>query len=170
MLQSLNDVTARDLMQEKVITLPADALVREAISIFEDEHITGIPVVDDSGAVVGMLSEHDVARTEHVRRGRIESEGGDYDFGGSDDSLDGPSVEEAEFYSKEDYSPALLGQAQAKDWMHAGVVSVGPDDGLKTICEAMTREGVHRVLVLERRRLLGIVSTTDVVRHLARAL
>jgi CBS domain-containing protein len=166
----LKTLTARELMQERVITLPASALVREAISIFEDEHITGIPVVDDTGAVVGMLSEHDVARSDRVRRGRIESEGGDYDFAGSEDSLEGPGVEETEFYSKEDYSPAILGDTLVKDWMHVGVVSVGPDADLKQICETMTREGVHRVLVLERKRLLGLVSTVDIVRHLARTL
>lgn len=163
-------ILARDLMQKHVVTLPPDAPVREAIAAFEDEHITCIPVLDAAGIVVGMLSEHDVARSDHVRRGRIESEGGDYDFAGGEERFDGPSVEESEFFSKEDYSPAVLGTALVKDWMHVGVVGVAPSADLKTVCEAMTREGVHHVLVLEQQKLLGIVSTVDVVRHLAEVL
>ncbi|MHC5211881.1 MAG: CBS domain-containing protein [Planctomycetota bacterium] len=170
MLKALTDLKARDLMKKRVITLPATAPVSEAISIFEDEHITGIPVVDDGGSVIGMLTEHDVARTEHMQRGRIESEGGNYDFAGNNDDVDGSSDEESEFYGKEDYSPAVLGHTLVKDWMHSGVVSVGPDAGLKEICETMTREAVHRVLVVDKRKLLGIVSTVDVVQHLARVL
>ena len=161
-------VTARELMRTEIPTLPESAPVREAIAVFEDEHVTGIPVVDAAENVVGVLSEHDVARRDHVRGSRIETERGDYDMAEPDE--DEPSVETAEFSSKEDYSPALLGEALVKDWMNPAVISVAPDAGLKTICETMRREGVHRVLVVEGGRLLGLVSSLDVVRYLARVL
>lgn len=160
----LDGLTARDLMQPNVLTLPPEARLSEALSIFEDENISGIPVVSQSGDVVGMLSEHDVARPEHMQRGRIDPTSGAYEMPSEDED----SAEEAEYYGKEDYSPEVLGEELVKDWMNPSVVSVTPEASMKAVCEVMTREGVHRVMVLEGRRLVGIVSTMDVVRAIAR--
>jgi CBS domain-containing protein len=164
MKKTLGKISARDLMQSRVVTLPAGARVSEAIQIFEDDHISGIPVVNNTGQVVGMLTEHDVARTDHVRHGRIEHARGEYDFSASDEDDD------SDFPNKEDYSPELLGEDLVKDWMTPKVIAVLPSSSLKEVCETMTSEGVHRVLVIEKRKLLGIISSFDVVRCLSQAL
>jgi CBS-domain-containing membrane protein len=66
------------------------------------------------------------------------------------------------------YREALAGDTVA-DWMTRGVWSVRPETSLARVCRLMVREGIHRVLVLERSgRLRGIVSAFDVVRRLAR--
>lgn len=167
----LDLVTARELMRSHVITIPDSAPVREAIETFEDEHVTGLPVVDATGKVIGMLSEHDVVRTEHVRRSRIEGQRGDYIFAEPLDELsDDPPAEQVEFTGRDDYSPAVLGEELVKDWMNPAVISVTLDTTLKAICELMRREGIHRVLVIEGGKLKGIVSAFDVIRYLARTL
>ncbi len=54
------------------------------------------------------------------------------------------------------------------DWMTPNVLSVGEDASLGEVCDLMNRETIHRVFVTRGRRLIGVVSTTDVVRHVAR--
>jgi CBS domain-containing protein len=163
-MQTLKDVTARELMRSPVITLPSDASIAEALSVFEDESISGVPVVDVVGVLVGMLSEHDVARREHLRRDRLHP-GREWSFGESA----GETLEEqeGEIMAREDYSPRMLGRDTVGDWMNPRVVSVAPDASLKEVCETMRRESIHRVLVVDRGRPRGIITGADVVRFLA---
>ena len=134
----LGHVTARELMRSPVITLPEDANLEEALAVFEDEGISGVPIVDSSLRAVGILTEHDVARVSHLRHGRLE-QGSDWSFGG-------PTVREC-------MSPEL--------------VSAESNLSLRGLCRLMQREASDRVLIVERGRLLGIVTTSDIVRWLA---
>lgn len=164
-MEVLTEVTASDLMQTDVVTLAVEDKVEQAVAILEEYHIGGAPVVDSTGALLGFLSSHDVARTEHVREGRLATERGDY-AGALDEDVE----DDDEFYSKDDYSPEILGSELVKDWMNPDVISVAPSTSLKEICKVMTAKSVHRVLVVEEERLRGIVSTFDVVRYLAQNL
>jgi CBS domain-containing protein len=171
MRTALKTTTARDLMQTEVITLPSDAPVREAVELFEDEHITGAPVVDAAGIPVGFLTIHDVARSEHLKGSRFETERGD-------DTLSEPFGEELgegtqaneEFYGRDDYSSTLLDEERVKDWMTRNVIAVAPDESLGGLCRLMVERSIHRVLVVDEAGVLGIVTTFDVVRHLAETL
>ena len=83
------------------------------------------------------------------------------------EALEEESLDDEEFVNRDDYSPEMLGRETVGQWMTRGVVSVTPTARLKEVCATMVRESVHRVVVLERGRLQGIISTMDVVRHLA---
>jgi predicted transcriptional regulator len=167
--QSLSHVTARDLMRSPVITLPEDALIEEALEVFEDEGISGVPIVDAALRPVGMLTEHDVARADHLRRGRID-DGREWSFGARPDTEnvgDDMEDEEEEILSRDDYSPEMLGRTTVRDWMTTRLVAAEPDLSLRKLCRLMQQESVHRVLILQRGRLQGIVTTSDIVRWLA---
>lgn len=58
----------KDIMTAQVVTIPVDATRAQAVTLLREHGISGMPVVDDSGAVVGLISEHDLlARPgEHV--------------------------------------------------------------------------------------------------------
>lgn len=163
-MKTLVEITARDLMKTDVMKLEADERVESAVALFEEYHVGGAPVVDSAGTLLGFLSAHDVARSDHVERGRIVPERGDYGLG-PDDADDGEA-----YFSKADYSPEVLEGGLVKDWMNPSVISCPPDATLKELCQVMVRESIHRVLIVEGKSLRGIVSTFDVVRHLAEAL
>lgn len=55
-----------DHMERQVYTLPAAATVRDAITYFAQKHISGAPIVDPSGRMVGFLSDGDILR--YLRR------------------------------------------------------------------------------------------------------
>jgi CBS domain-containing protein len=52
----------RDVMTTRVVTVRADARVKQAIQLLDDHQITAMPVVDDEGRLVGVVSEADVLR------------------------------------------------------------------------------------------------------------
>ena len=161
----LSEVKASDLMQGGLITLSADAPLGDAIRTFEENRISGAPVTDRTGKLVGVLSMSDVARTDHVRGGRIETERADY-------YLANPLDDEGDTYMSEveGYSPVTGGTETIRHWMNPAIISLRRDASLKEVCEIMARERVHRVLVAEDEVVFGIISTLDVVRFLANEL
>ncbi|MGB9881005.1 MAG: CBS domain-containing protein, partial [Anaerolineae bacterium] len=54
------ELTARDVMTRDVVTIPETASLRDAVHVLVNHEISGAPVVDESGNVVGMLSEADI--------------------------------------------------------------------------------------------------------------
>jgi CBS domain-containing protein len=160
-------IRAKDLMRGEVATLSADDSIETALALFEESRISGAPVVE-SGRLVGMLTLADVSRTEHLRQGRIETER-EYELAevsGEEltDELDPDEV----FYVKEDYSPGVIGRERVGDWMTRGVVSVPVDAPLEEVCRVMVEHQIHRVCVSEGEKLVGLITSFDVVRHVAR--
>jgi CBS domain-containing protein len=163
-----SQIRARDLMQKQVVTLRPDASLREALSTLEEHEITGAPVVDASGRPVGFLTTRDIASPDHLEGGGLA---GRRDMGLAElpsDELDEGMLDEDTILERDDYSPAVLGRGSVQDWMSEDVTSVEPGDDLRSICRVMSENSIHRVLVLEEGRIAGIVTTMDVVRHLAR--
>jgi CBS domain-containing protein len=166
-MMSMIEVRAKDLMQTEVVQLSPEAPVEEAVRTLEEYNVRGAPVVDDAGKLVGMLSLHDIASSEHLREGRLSTRRGERRLA---EPLEVADDEDEWIEPSEDYSPETLGRETVADWMRPGVISVAPEASLKEICRVMEKESIHRVLVTERGRLKGIVSTIDVVRFLAREL
>ena len=163
------DTRARDLMRKQVVTLRPDASLREALETFQDQEITGAPVVDVSGRPVGFLSTRDIARTDRFSGDRFHDERQAPDLPDlpTDETEEG-MLDESTILDREGYSRELLGRETVQDWMSEEVTSVAPDDDLRTVCRAMSENGIHRVLVLDEGRIAGIVTSMDVVRHLAK--
>ncbi|HEU0195979.1 MAG TPA: CBS domain-containing protein [Nevskiaceae bacterium] len=59
-MAKLDTVRVRDYMSSKLITCHPDMDVMLAVNLMVKNHITAVPVVDDNGALVGILSERDV--------------------------------------------------------------------------------------------------------------
>ena len=53
-----------DLMQRDVKTVPADATIAEAVSALADAHVSGLPVVDGTGKMVGVITTTDILEAE----------------------------------------------------------------------------------------------------------
>ena len=165
---TLQGIKARDLMVSDVQVLAADALIEEAIETLEEYHISGAPVVDSSGRLLGVLTASDIARREHVSEGRLQSASSEYFLMNPLDEERGEGFwDNEEYFSQADYSPEILGQARVRDWMNPNIVAVGPDADVKEVCRIMVHETIHRVLVVEGGVVKGIISSFDLVRFLA---
>jgi CBS domain-containing protein len=68
---------AHQIMTQQVITVGADTSVVEAAKIMLQHHVSGLPVVDAAGKLIGILSEGDFIRRAEIgtqqKRGRLLS-------------------------------------------------------------------------------------------------
>lgn len=158
----LLELTAEDLMSRELVLLPQELSLRTAARWLARDHVSGAPVVDEAGELVGVLSASDIIKRDRAHNDEESDERRSSYY--SEDPFEAPS---SEYFSREEYSLDALGRELAMDWMTPEVVSVGPDATLAEICAVMAKESIHRVFVLKDKRLQGVVSTFDIVSYLA---
>lgn len=131
--------TAAALMQRTVLTIPATMPAMEVMRLFVKAGISGAPVVDDGGAVVGMIAAGDLLR--------------EVDQAHDDDRDDG------EAGSPGDHLRALTAQELAAP----GATWVAPDMAAHAVAAVMQRERVQHVLVGTDGSLAGMLTTFDLL-------
>ncbi|HWB41797.1 MAG TPA: CBS domain-containing protein [Gemmatimonadales bacterium] len=125
-----------ELMQRNVRTVGADATIAEVVVSLADAHISGLPVVDDGGRVVGVISASDVLTAEAETN----------DSAARQELLEGTAVREI---------------------MTRRPYTVTPETDVREAARQMLYADVHRLFVTEDGRIVGVVSTTDIVRAVA---
>lgn len=144
----------RDVMQPDVVTVTPETPLEKAIEIMLARRISGLPVVDAAGGVIGILTEGDLLR-------RIET-GTQLEMPGWRAWLAGPGR------GARDY--VRTHARQVSEVMTRPVITVPADTELSEIVALMESRRIKRVPVLEGGRLAGIVSRADLLRALERLL
>jgi len=143
---------AVDIMTRNVISVSREATIQEAANLLAENHISGMPVLDDEGRLLGILTEGDLLhRIEIGTKTRRRSWW--LEWLASDREL-------AAIYVKE--NAKLVG-----DVMTTQVISVGETTPVREIAELMERHGIKRVPVTYEGELLGIVSRANLIKALA---
>lgn len=144
--------TARDIMTSDVKTIPADATLQQAAELLAHHQISGAPVVDAAGAVVGMLSESDLL-SEARKRAALPSIAA---FG-----LFRPVVDALQRIYHDGAS--LL----VEEVMTRKVETVAPETSLHEIGEILARRRINRLPVVDSDgKLLGIVTREDLLKSI----
>lgn len=165
-MKSSRKIVAEDVMSPRVATLSPGETIDSAMRTFTEARISGAPVVDVEGRIVGVLSLSDIARSERLEDEGFEKDGRAYDLADPlDEELDEDFDPSEVFFLKEEYS--IGGGVTVADRMTREVVCVGPDTTLEQLSEVMVSQRIHRVLVTRDSELLGVVSSFDVVRAVA---
>ena len=164
------EVKVRDLMRTHVTTLQADAPILSAIELLEENRISGAPVVNAKGVLSGFLSLRDIARSDHLRADRFDEELRERMLARRMEEFSGGMDEDEEESDwEESDEPTQLAADRVRDWMNPEVISISPDATLRQVCKKMAADKIHRVLVVEDGQLVGIVTSFDVVTHVARS-
>lgn len=165
--------TVAEIMQTDVLTVGAAASIRSLVRLLTDEGISGAPVVDTEGRVVGVVSASDV-----LRAAATQPSPGPESTPGSGEALGEP--EPIEGYYEDPggphrrYEPLVLSLVppdwldthRVRDIMTRAVHAVRPKTTLDNLARLFLRTGIHRALVMEEGALVGLVSTYDVLRCL----
>lgn len=141
-------------MTEDVATVRSDASLLEALTIMRIRDVSGLPVVDAGGRVVGVLSERDVGRAA-VRRGEVSRIEGGLDL------LLAYLLRKPEATLKK--IREILGSEPVARVMSRKVYSVPPDAPVETVVDELVKHRVHRLPVLEGGKLVGIVTRDDIL-------
>jgi CBS domain-containing protein len=171
-----------DIMTADVVAFSPRLTLREAIVELADRSLGGAPVVEND-KVVGVISASDILEfvaglVSLDSPSDIEAEDWPDDEGDgvlSDDDEDDPS----EFYMNAHMDLAdlqdelaglgrdLLDQHRIEEIMTKRIISITPDAPVHEAASLMLYTSVHRLLVLERDKLHGVISTSDIVRAVA---
>jgi CBS domain-containing protein len=138
---------ARDVMSRAVATVPADAPVHAVAGLFAERGISGAPVVDAEGRLVGIITEGDLARRLAATQDRPRS----WLWG-----LFTSAERQAEHYAR-------THGRRARDVMTAEVTTVSEDDSLDHVAAVLERRGIRRAPVVRDGRLVGVVSRADLM-------
>lgn len=177
-------VTLHDIMSLDVETLSPEATLREVASLFADKHITGAPVVEGE-KVVGVVSATDLlefgAESSGVPRRREEQvEWGDFiepeEWTEGDESPSAFFVDlwadagaDVETRLEESDGPEwnVLEEHTAGEVMTRTLCTLPSSASARDAAKYMLRAGVHRILVMDEGVLVGVVTTTDIVKAVA---
>lgn len=145
---------ALEVMQRKLITTTAESSIDDAVRLMVANRISGLPVVDRTGAVVGILSEGDLLRrTELGTEARVPAWIG---------WLAGQGRAAREY---------VRGHARkVGEIMTAPAISVSPQTELAEVVALMESRRIKRVPVVKGGRLVGLLTRCDLMRALASLL
>jgi CBS domain-containing protein len=153
------NVSVRDVMSRHPVTVGPDATLLDALVLMRGQKVSGLPVVDEAGKLVGVLSQRDVARTLKSAGG-IPEVTGLFDllmFGLSEDS--GVSVQVLR---------RILEETNVRDAMSSPPIFLTTDASLELAAEVMRENEINRIPVVRGDRLIGIITRHDLVRALVR--
>ncbi len=151
-------LTARDIMTAHVIMAQDDMTTGELANLLLDHEITGAPVQDDRGRLVGVVSLADVVRNGSNEES-LDTDRSNPDFfvRGWEERVDPSEIRR--LVSDRD-------RTLVRDLMTPTVYTVGEDTSVSEIADTMLSAHIHRLLVTRGDTVVGIVSTTDMLRAL----
>lgn len=177
-------VRLHDIMTVDVLTLGPEATLREAAELLFHEHVSGVPVVAGE-QVVGVVSATDVldfvssepgVPTE--RREMLEW-GGWPDAEAWDEGAESPGAFFVDYWADAGADvQERFETTQGPEWdrleehtvgevMSHTVLALDPAAEVREAAKLMLKAGVHRILVLEDGHLVGLVTSTDIMKAVA---
>jgi CBS domain-containing protein len=149
--------TVANWMTSEVLTVTPDTPLPEAINILIDRHIGGLPVVDDEGKLVGVLSESDLMwREKGIEQPPYMM------FLGGVIYFQNPATYERDLHK-------AFGQAVG-EVMTTQTISVAPNTLLSVAARIMHDKKIHRLPVVDgSHHPIGIITQADIVRAIAAA-
>lgn len=138
-----------ELMNPDVVALRPDMTVPEAQALLAQRSVSGAPVVDAAGRVLGVVSQNDLVRSA----ARPDSAGRKGMFFTSD----------ADFEDLAE-TPAPPSATTVREVMSRRVHAVSRDTGVAIAANVMRERRIHRLLVTDRGVLVGVVTSLDLLR------
>jgi CBS domain-containing protein len=152
--------TARDIMTADLLTVTPATTLTQFARILTEDNISGCPVVTVDGRLVGIAGKTDLLA--RLLEGR-------HDFASSPDFRGLMGLGEEGLVA----SPGTAQESEeevfgtVEDIMEPSPVTVLPDASVLDVARLLAEHRIHRVLVLEKGKLLGIITSLDVIAHFA---
>src|SRR5699024_3444745 len=131
------NVPISEIMTKELITIKQDQSLYEANKLFHRHNIRHLPVVDDE-KLVGMLSQNDLLRISFA------------DLDNNDENI----------------VPIIYEMYSVPQLMTKIPVFIEVDSTVKEAAEILSRQSIHSLPVLDKGKLVGMVTTTDIINYL----
>lgn len=154
--QSIDTLTARDVMTEDVLTANSKWSIEQLADFFMEYDISGAPVTDDDGDLLGVVSMSDITQYsslpgEALPRPQPHKR---YHLG-----LDSEySGEDMQTFREQEW-----GGITVEELMTPMVFDVSENTPIQRVADTMLKGRIHRVLVTRGKRLVGIITALDLI-------
>jgi CBS domain-containing protein len=139
-----------DFMTTQVVTIHPDSPVRDAARLMLERKISGLPVVDASDSIVGIVTEHDLLRRRIDRPGSKPPHWLQL------------MTEPAEITDES----VRFQETKVEEVMTRDPLTITEDTPIEAACRLIEKRGIKRLPVMRDGRLVGIVARADLVRAL----
>ncbi len=146
-------LTARDIMSNEVVTVTEEATVKELARILAIHQISGVPVINDQGGLVGVVTESDlIFQTKKVHIPTVIT------------------ILDSVFYLENPHKMGdelkKMAAVKVKDILTSSPVTVNEDTTLDEIATLMAEKNVHTLPVMRDDVLVGVIGKKDIIRTL----
>jgi len=152
--------TIKDIMTTDVQSVQDDWSLETLSQFFFDKQISGAPVVDNNEKLTGVVSLSDLARNSTLPANSNEDKS--HDYYQNTRAVSGISQEDLSKLNIESESMVTV-----KDIMTPMIFEMSEDTPVKSAAETMLKGHIHRVLVTRDKKLIGIVTTMDMLKVIA---
>ena len=142
---------AHQIMTRSVITIAPDATILEAAKTMLQHHVSGLPVIDAAGRLVGIVSEGDFIRRSEINTQRKRGRWLKFLLGTGAEATD---------YVREH-------GRKVSEVMTSDPITITEDATLEEIVNAMEAKGIKRLPVMTGDKLVGIVSSANLLQAVA---
>ena len=150
-------ITARDVMRTNVLTVSRNTPLSEVERLLGEHRIGGAPVTDEAGHIVGVVSMRDLLeRYTQDRDSRPRASQSFY-------NLASPELNEDEFEELDSFELPTEAEETVADIMNSDVHAVSAATLVPDIAEKMIEQRIHRVLVEDSKRYIGLITTFDLL-------
>ena len=146
---------AKDIMTSGALTLEPDTDIATAAKLMLEKHLNGLPVVDSSGKLIGVLCQSDlVAQQKTISMPSLFT------------ILDGF----ISFSSNEDLEKEVnkIAATKVEHAMTPNPITIEPDTSIEKIADLMVERKFYTLPVVENGKLVGVVGKEDVLKVLAK--
>ncbi|MDH3712230.1 MAG: CBS domain-containing protein [Gammaproteobacteria bacterium] len=150
--------TVQDIMTTSVLSVRDDWSPETLSQFFFDKQISGAPVIDEDENLVGVVSLNDLARNDTAPATDSRESSG-HDYYEHSKLVQGISREDLELLAIESESITTV-----RDIMTSLVFEVTQDTSIQEAAEMMLKGHIHRLLVTNEKKLVGIVTTMDMLK------
>ena len=148
--------TVADIMDRDPVTVSPERTVEEVVRVLKANELTGVPVVNEGGRCVGIITEADLV---------LADEEGDLHIPHYIELMGGVVFLEPLRRFEERLRKAVA--ASAQDMMTEDPVTVDPTASVHEAARLISERGHNRIPVVEHGRLVGLVTRVDVLQALA---
>ncbi|QKC84786.1 CBS domain-containing protein [Mesorhizobium sp. NZP2077] len=145
---------AEAIMTKPVITTHANATIAEAVELMLSNKVSCLPVTDSDGALVGIVSKSDFLRREELGTRRVRPRWLEFDLG--------PGTTANDYVRS---NGRIIHEV-----MTAHVISAPPGASVAHIVNLMMQHRINNVPIVDRERVVGIITRTDLLPVLIRAM
>ncbi|RWE35223.1 MAG: CBS domain-containing protein [Mesorhizobium sp.] len=145
---------AEAIMTQPVITTGTKATIGEAAELMLSNKVSCLPVTDSEGALVGIVSKSDFLRREELGTQRVRPRWLEFDLG--------PGIIAGDY--------ARSNGRIIHEVMTTAVISAPPSASIADIVTLMMQHRINNVPIVDRERVVGIITRTDLLPVLIRAM